>query len=435
MHVCNCTFLQLGLRRHRRGAQAPIKPYPLRICGALPPNSLTKFGSAGGPRIVSGDDNVKAFSKIRIRARCQHAGGRQSRRRRRERHQASRHKTGRHQDCRYQSGGQLPVRARRVRPPPAATGTTASIAPPSASAGMCAQRAARRQRPHRHSRIHLRRRQPRRSQRRRRFQPQPDMSPSVANARAEFSSPQANVAQIPALPLRAMARAQRLRRRTRRPRRFHRAGSNSRARARRATTGLPPPTRRPRRNPTPRRRRSLRQPRSPRPRRISNLGRQASSTQMLLVVMIAALALAGLIGAMVFRFGRRPAPPYDTKGEWRAPWDPLPAEQRASRPIFASEELPMRRPQAPAPRRTERVQPPAEAAREEPHPASPSSRSRRCWRGSPGARPDSNYFSSWRCRLRTKAVRPVRRSRLSRSALRIDCTSAKASSTFWLTTM
>ena len=69
---------------------------------------------------------------------------------------------------------------------------------------------------------------------------------------------------------------------------------------------------------------------------------------------------------MVLRFGRKPAPPYDASSEWRAPWDPLPAEQRASRPIFASEELPVRRPQAPAPRRTERRQPPAQAAREEP---------------------------------------------------------------------
>ena len=125
----------------------------------------------------------------------------------------------------------------------------------------------------------------------------------------------------------------------------------------------------------------------------SNLSRQASSTQMLLVVMIVALALAGLIGAMVFRFGRKPAPPYDTSGEWRAPWDPLPAEQRASRPIFASGELPMRRPQAPAPRRTERRAAACRGrARGACSPASPSSRSRRCWRGWPGARPEATIF-------------------------------------------
>ena len=138
-----------------------------------------------------------------------------------------------------------------------------------------------------------------------------------------------------------------------------------RARARRATTGLRPPTRRPRRNPTPRRRRSLQQPRSPRPRRIQS--RPAG--------LFDADAAGGHDrGARAGRADRghrlQVRPQAGTalryQGEWRAPWDPLPAEQRASRPIFASGELPMRRPQAPAPRRTERVQPPAEPAREEP---------------------------------------------------------------------
>ena len=69
-----------------------------------------------------------------------------------------------------------------------------------------------------------------------------------------------------------------------------------------------------------------------------------------------------------------------------------------------------------------------------------SCRLRKCCPGSPAARRrDRNgsggYFSSWRCSLRTNSVRPVRRSRLSRSALRIDCTSANASSTLWLTTI
>ena len=43
-------------------------------------------------------------------------------------------------------------------------------------------------------------------------------------------------------------------------------------------------------------------------------------------------------------------------------------------------------------------------------------------------RPDGRYFSSCRCNSRTNVVKPVRRSRFSRSALRIDCTSANASS-------
>ena len=69
-----------------------------------------------------------------------------------------------------------------------------------------------------------------------------------------------------------------------------------------------------------------------------------------------------------------------------------------------------------------------------------SCRLRKCCPGSPAARRTDRsgrggYFSSWRCSLRTNSVRPVRRSRLSRSALRIDCTSANASSTLWLTTI
>jgi hypothetical protein len=197
-------------------------------------------------------------------------------------------------------------------------------------------------------------------------QPQPDMTPSVANARAEFSSPQANVAQIPGLAApgngpRATApqadapsspvSSRWLDSST--------AGASSNDRLAAADAApSPQPDAAPASQPAA----AAVAPATA----DTNLNRQASSTQMLLAVMIAALALAGLIGAIVFRFGRRAAPPYDTKGEWRAPWDPLPAEQRASRPIFDSGELPMRRPQAPAPRRTEGVQPPAEPAREEP---------------------------------------------------------------------
>ncbi|VIO73547.1 hypothetical protein [Bradyrhizobium ivorense] len=47
----------------------------------------------------------------------------------------------------------------------------------------------------------------------------------------------------------------------------------------------------------------------------------SSSTQMLLIVMIGALALAGLVTALVFRQTRTRTPPYDTTDEWRAPWD------------------------------------------------------------------------------------------------------------------
>jgi hypothetical protein len=201
-------------------------------------------------------------------------------------------------------------------------------------------------------------------------QPQPDMSASVANARAEFSTPQASVAQTAGVA--ALGNGQR----ATAPQadaqsspvssRWLDASSADASNNDRlaAADAAPPPQ--PDTAPAPQPAAAAVAP----PAADSNLYRQAYSTQMLLVVMIAALALAGLIGAMVFRFGRKSAPPYDTKNEWRAPWDPLPAEQRAAPPIFASAEPPKRRPQAPAPRRTERVQPPAEAApREEPESA------------------------------------------------------------------
>ncbi len=63
-------------------------------------------------------------------------------------------------------------------------------------------------------------------------------------------------------------------------------------------------------------------------------------------------------------------------------------------------------------------------------PVLPMTRLRKCWRGwrETHTVEGRRYFSSCRCNPRTNVVRPVRRSRLSRSALRIDCTSANASS-------
>jgi hypothetical protein len=195
-------------------------------------------------------------------------------------------------------------------------------------------------------------------------QPQPDMSASVANARAELSSPQTNVARTPgtAAPGNGQRAAAPQADAQSSPVSSRWLDSSGAGASNNDAAADAAPSPQPDTSP------------APQPSAVavapaaadSNLNRQASSTQMLLVVMIAALVLAGLIGAVVFRFGRKPAPPYDTSGEWRAPWDPLPAEQRASLPIFASGELPMRRPQAPTPRRTERIQPPADAAREEP---------------------------------------------------------------------
>lgn len=49
--------------------------------------------------------------------------------------------------------------------------------------------------------------------------------------------------------------------------------------------------------------------------------KSSSSTQMLLIVMVGALALAGLVSALIFRLTRTRTPPYDVSDEWRAPWD------------------------------------------------------------------------------------------------------------------
>ena len=161
----------------------------------------------------------------------------------------------------------------------------------------------------------------------------------------------------------------------------------------------------------------------------------------------------------------------------RAMWDSAKTKRRSPQPMFHDEDAGLRRtggvynPRVPQDRtrapqertrasREERPRVPqsgrrvpSSARRPRPHQArrsrAPGSRPderererrlRKCWPGSPAARRrDRNgsggYFSSWRCSLRTNSVRPVRRSRLSRSALRIDCTSANASSTLWLTTI
>lgn len=61
--------------------------------------------------------------------------------------------------------------------------------------------------------------------------------------------------------------------------------------------------------------------------------RQSSSTQTLLIVMAGALALAGLIGAVMLRLSRARKPPYEIQEEWRAPWDPVHSD-RPSPPAF-----------------------------------------------------------------------------------------------------
>ncbi|MHC2462980.1 hypothetical protein [Bradyrhizobium embrapense] len=87
--------------------------------------------------------------------------------------------------------------------------------------------------------------------------------------------------------------------------------------------------------------------------------KSSSSTQTLLIVMVGALALAGLVSALVFRLTRTRTPPYEISDEWRAPWDSLhtePAPPMAvvsrDRPLRLSEAAP-RRSETPVPRRAE----------------------------------------------------------------------------------
>ncbi|WP_375780645.1 hypothetical protein ACE103_18790 [Bradyrhizobium sp. ma5] len=98
--------------------------------------------------------------------------------------------------------------------------------------------------------------------------------------------------------------------------------------------------------------------------------KSSSSTQMLLIVMVGALALAGLVSALVFGLTRTRTPPYEISDEWRAPWDSLhtePAPPMAvvsrDRPLRLAEAAP-RRSETPVPRRAETPVARRETARE-----------------------------------------------------------------------
>ncbi|MBR0796663.1 hypothetical protein JQ615_14810 [Bradyrhizobium jicamae] len=68
--------------------------------------------------------------------------------------------------------------------------------------------------------------------------------------------------------------------------------------------------------------------------------RPSSSTQMLLIVMIGALALAGLVSALVVRLTRTRTKAYEIDNEWHAPWDSL-SRERAP-PVAPKRERPTR---------------------------------------------------------------------------------------------
>ncbi|NEU97672.1 hypothetical protein [Bradyrhizobium uaiense] len=89
---------------------------------------------------------------------------------------------------------------------------------------------------------------------------------------------------------------------------------------------------------------------------------KSSSTQMLLIVMVGALALAGLVSALVFRLTRTRTPPYQIKDEWQAPWDSLHTEPAPPMAVV-SRDRPQRLSQVP-PRRAETPVARRETARE-----------------------------------------------------------------------
>jgi hypothetical protein len=74
----------------------------------------------------------------------------------------------------------------------------------------------------------------------------------------------------------------------------------------------------------------------------SALERPSGSPQTLLMVMASALAFAGLIGTVIFRFGRStPVVLAEVRDDRRAPWDSMHSD-RLPRPMFANEEAPVR---------------------------------------------------------------------------------------------
>lgn len=87
------------------------------------------------------------------------------------------------------------------------------------------------------------------------------------------------------------------------------------------------------------------------------------STQMLLIAMVSALALAGLVSAVVLRLPRTRAPTYQVNNERRAPWDSIHTEPALPTPV--SHNSPLRLSQAP-PRRVEMPVSPRETAGDDP---------------------------------------------------------------------
>ncbi|MCA6107382.1 hypothetical protein [Bradyrhizobium cenepequi] len=88
----------------------------------------------------------------------------------------------------------------------------------------------------------------------------------------------------------------------------------------------------------------------------STAEKPSTSTQTLLFIMAGTLALAGLVGGLIFRLNRASTPPYEVDNEWRAPWDRDHGE-RAPQLAAQHNEIPPRPVEPPRPRHVEAAQP------------------------------------------------------------------------------
>jgi hypothetical protein len=141
------------------------------------------------------------------------------------------------------------------------------------------------------------------------------ISPSVADARAELSSPQAGARPTPASALdnaspgvgtpgsSSPVSARWLDQSS-----IASSGASKLAAADSATASPPEETQ------------AAPQP-APPPAPAASAHVERQSTQTLLFIMAGTLALAGLIGGLIFRLNRKGTPPYEVDNEWRAPWD------------------------------------------------------------------------------------------------------------------
>ncbi|WP_454629071.1 hypothetical protein [Bradyrhizobium cenepequi] len=181
-------------------------------------------------------------------------------------------------------------------------------------------------------------------------QPGASMSPSVADARAELTSPEPGTRQKPASALENA------------PATVGAPGSGSLVSARwldqssiassggtklAANDTATSPPEEPQAAPQP-------TPPAPPATAHSTVERQSTSTQMLLFIMAGTLALAGLIGGVIFRLNRTGTPPYEVDNEWRAPWD---RDEHAPQLAAQHKEMLPRPAEPPRPRRLEAAQP------------------------------------------------------------------------------